>query len=273
MHYLSISLTICFSIVFISVLSLSLSLYLLPLSLSLSHILFLFFLQHFNDVITSWGPHRLVVRTSRCGRDNPGSTPGVDIWYVWKSCIIRYPFATSNILRSLPFRCHRIFLLPCSPFVLLQISAVPTISPLFYFLSFFLSFFRFPFLPYDSTKLKTWASQQLLHKAPPGSKLQMTAERFELPTFWSGVRRATVAPYSQLLIAFFPYCCNDREGVGGRGGKVSTGLQGRATRSNYSSILASLPLPVSHISLSLSISLSVSLSLSLFLSLCLPFEC
>ena len=26
------------------------------------------------------GPHRLVVRTSRCGRDNPGSTPGVDIW-------------------------------------------------------------------------------------------------------------------------------------------------------------------------------------------------
>ena len=23
-------------------------------------------------------PHRLVVRTSRCGRDNPGSTPGVD---------------------------------------------------------------------------------------------------------------------------------------------------------------------------------------------------
>ena len=23
------------------------------------------------------GPHRLVVRTSRCGRDNPGSTPGV----------------------------------------------------------------------------------------------------------------------------------------------------------------------------------------------------
>jgi hypothetical protein len=24
------------------------------------------------------GPHRLVVRTSRCGRDNPGSTPGVD---------------------------------------------------------------------------------------------------------------------------------------------------------------------------------------------------
>ena len=25
------------------------------------------------------GPHRLVLRTSRCGRDNPGSTPGVDI--------------------------------------------------------------------------------------------------------------------------------------------------------------------------------------------------
>ena len=30
----------------------------------------------------SWceaSPHRLVVRTSRCGRDNPGSTPGEDI--------------------------------------------------------------------------------------------------------------------------------------------------------------------------------------------------
>ena len=126
-------------------LSLSLSLYLLPVSLSLSHILFLFFSQDFNDVITSWGPHRLVVRTSRCGRDNPGSTPGVDIWYVWKSCIIRYPFATSNILRSLPFRCHRIFFLPCSPFVLLQISAVRTISPLFYFFSFFFLSFVSPF--------------------------------------------------------------------------------------------------------------------------------
>ena len=197
-HFCALSLSLSLSS---SCLSFSLS-----LSLSLSHILFLFFSQHFNDVITSWGPHRLVVRTSRCGRDNPGSTPGVDIWYVWKSCIIRYPFATSNILRSLPFRCHRIFLLPCSPFVLLQISAVPTISPLFYFLSFFLSFFRFPFLPYDSTKLKTWASQQLLHKAPTGSKLQMTAERFELPTFWSGVRRATVAPYPQLLAIYVKAC-------------------------------------------------------------------
>ena len=26
-------------------------------------------------------PHRLVVRTSRCGRDNPGSTPGVDSFH------------------------------------------------------------------------------------------------------------------------------------------------------------------------------------------------
>ena len=25
------------------------------------------------------GPYRLVVRTSRCGRDNPGSAPGEDI--------------------------------------------------------------------------------------------------------------------------------------------------------------------------------------------------
>ena len=32
-------------------------------------------------------PHRLVVRTSRRGRDNPGSTPGVDISVVfWRSC-------------------------------------------------------------------------------------------------------------------------------------------------------------------------------------------
>jgi hypothetical protein len=28
------------------------------------------------------GPHRLVVRTSSCGRDNPGSTPGVDIFEI-----------------------------------------------------------------------------------------------------------------------------------------------------------------------------------------------
>ena len=27
------------------------------------------------------GPHRLVVRTSRCGRDNPGSIPGGDIFH------------------------------------------------------------------------------------------------------------------------------------------------------------------------------------------------
>ena len=36
------------------------------------------------------GPYRLVVRTSRCGRDNPGPTPGEDIhdtgakwWMIW----------------------------------------------------------------------------------------------------------------------------------------------------------------------------------------------
>ena len=28
------------------------------------------------------GPYRLVVRTSRCGRDNPGSTPGEDMYAV-----------------------------------------------------------------------------------------------------------------------------------------------------------------------------------------------
>ena len=27
------------------------------------------------------GPYRLVVRTSRCGCDNPGSTPGEDMYY------------------------------------------------------------------------------------------------------------------------------------------------------------------------------------------------
>ena len=32
--------------------------------------------NYFTQVLQ--GPHRLVVRTSRCGRDNPGSTPGVD---------------------------------------------------------------------------------------------------------------------------------------------------------------------------------------------------
>ena len=30
-------------------------------------------------ILQQHGLHRLVVRTSRCGRDNPGSTPGVDI--------------------------------------------------------------------------------------------------------------------------------------------------------------------------------------------------
>ena len=32
--------------------------------------------NYFTQVLQ--GPHRLVVRTSRCGRNNPGSTPGVD---------------------------------------------------------------------------------------------------------------------------------------------------------------------------------------------------
>ena len=32
-------------------------------------------------------PHRLVVRTSRCGRDNPGSNPGVDI-FARRSCLL-----------------------------------------------------------------------------------------------------------------------------------------------------------------------------------------
>ena len=39
-------------------------------------------------------PHRLVVRTSRCGRDNPGSTPGVVItekfWYSYTQSQLYY---------------------------------------------------------------------------------------------------------------------------------------------------------------------------------------
>ena len=39
------------------------------------------------QLTTPWdfeGPCRLVVRTSRCGRDNPGSTPGVDMLCRWR---------------------------------------------------------------------------------------------------------------------------------------------------------------------------------------------
>ena len=35
-------------------------------------------------------PYRLVVRTSRCGRDNPGSTPGGDIWML-RGCELAIP--------------------------------------------------------------------------------------------------------------------------------------------------------------------------------------
>ena len=35
-------------------------------------------------------PYRLVVRTSRCGRDNPGSTPGGDIWML-RGCEFAIP--------------------------------------------------------------------------------------------------------------------------------------------------------------------------------------
>ena len=35
--------------------------------------------RHLN-VLDPGRPHRLVVRTSRCGRDNPGSTPGAVIF-------------------------------------------------------------------------------------------------------------------------------------------------------------------------------------------------
>ena len=33
---------------------------------------------HFYWLNLTHGPHRLVVRTSRCGRNNPGSNPGAD---------------------------------------------------------------------------------------------------------------------------------------------------------------------------------------------------
>ena len=39
----------------------------------------MFLREYFSLKANRQGPHRLVVRTSRCGRDNPGSTPGEDI--------------------------------------------------------------------------------------------------------------------------------------------------------------------------------------------------
>ena len=58
------------------------------------------------------GPHRLVVRTSRCGRDNPGSTPGVDIFLPRNTFTKRLPadclswsiscFLQSSILATPP---------------------------------------------------------------------------------------------------------------------------------------------------------------------------
>ena len=44
-------------------------------------------------------PHRLVVRTSRCGRDNPGSTPGEDIFAIFLSNF-RYHLSTRSILAN-----------------------------------------------------------------------------------------------------------------------------------------------------------------------------
>ena len=40
--------------------------------------------------------HRLVVRTSRCGRDNPGSTPGVDILFQPIHCKVLSRFVIPN---------------------------------------------------------------------------------------------------------------------------------------------------------------------------------
>ena len=40
------------------------------------------------------GPCRLVVRTSRCGRDNPGSNPGKDIERIWLFREARFDVST-----------------------------------------------------------------------------------------------------------------------------------------------------------------------------------
>ena len=45
-------------------------------------------------------PCRLVVRTSRCGRDNPGSTPGVDILSKLPCLPVLQVFEFSNYLRQ-----------------------------------------------------------------------------------------------------------------------------------------------------------------------------
>ena len=42
-------------------------------------------LEYLECLKGSCSPHRLVVRTSRRGRDNPGSTPGVDIFLECRS--------------------------------------------------------------------------------------------------------------------------------------------------------------------------------------------
>ena len=41
----------------------------------------------FHDLEQKKDPHRLVVRTSRCGRDNPGSTPGAVISHTRGPCV------------------------------------------------------------------------------------------------------------------------------------------------------------------------------------------
>ena len=47
-------------------------------------------------------PHRLVVRTSRCGRENPGSTPDVDRYCVVAACVAwRAPRGASPAIAQL----------------------------------------------------------------------------------------------------------------------------------------------------------------------------
>ena len=51
-------------------------------------------------------PHRLVVRTSRCGSDNPGSNPGVDTWLKFFAKVLRNTCAMTNRVASSNSRQH-----------------------------------------------------------------------------------------------------------------------------------------------------------------------
>ena len=62
--------------------------------------------SEFCGVVFIHGPHRLVVRTSRCGRDNPGSNPGVDtgpwLFLPTCSCEVRVCVRGNYLFHDLP---------------------------------------------------------------------------------------------------------------------------------------------------------------------------